>query len=310
MSVCRAATTTAAAAAAAPPPGKDVSAWEPESNTAVGAEGGADGDRTEASYWQEFWNQGKTVIQKESLDPSDSYKKWIPKIMIPRKCLGMPDEEKIYGAWVEVPKLDIVILAPLLMTTVLMYVFMVCCTNETVINMYRLEKWDDYHDDKVGSASIWSGSFLVVGFILLIAWLFSSTRHVVVLTDCRVFYIRVQQAVPWLLKFVPQLRLDVFRHDHEITYGSLMTSPPTLYQRATRAPWSPGTIFMQPGIYGLLRLTRARGNVMNVYQTISQLTKPGKPQFLTEKAIQDAGVSVQICRQYVEENMEKVMDHI
>lgn len=288
---------------------QDTGAWEPESNAAGGSEND-DATQTEAQDWQEFWNQGKTVIQKAALDPNDPYKKWIPKILIPRKCLGMPEEEKILGAWVEVPMLDMVILAPLLITTMLIYVFMIFCPNENVIALYRLNKWDDYHHDKIGSAAIWCGSFFVIGLILVLAWLYSSTRHAVILTDCRIFYIRTQRRVWWLLKFVPQLRLDVFRHDHEITYGSLMTAPPTPYQRATGAPWTPGHIFIQPGIYGLIRLTRGRGNVMNVYQTVSQLTKPGKPQFLTEKAIQDAGVSVQICRQYVEENMEQVMDHI
>ncbi|CAK0899325.1 unnamed protein product, partial [Prorocentrum cordatum] len=283
---------------------QDVSSWEPE--TKAYPEGGVDNVGRESQYWQEFWDQGKTVIHKDSSEQH----RWVPRIVVPRKCLGLAEEEKILGAWVEVPMLDVVVLAPLLITTIIMYVFMVFVKEEIIVSMYRLGYWEDAHDDKVGSAAIWSLGFLVVGFILLLAWLFSSTRHVVVLTDCRVFYIRYQAKVWWLLKFVPQLRLDVFRHDHEITYGSLMTSAPTLYQRATRAPWTPGTVFMQPGIFGLLRLTRGRGNVMNVYQTISQLTKPGKPQFLTEKAIQDAGVSVQVCRQYVEDNMQKVMDHI
>jgi hypothetical protein len=111
-------------------------------------------------------------------------------------------------------------------------------------------------------------------------------------------------------RLVPQLRIDSFRHDHEVTYGSMQTHALNLYQRATMAPWTPGEVYLQPGFYGLLKLHRERGNVLNVYQVVCQLTKPGQKPFIDAKKIEEAGVSFQICAEYVRDNMTRSLGDV
>jgi hypothetical protein len=272
---------------------QDVSCWEPEK------------EQNAAVHWQEFWDQGKTVVQKDAHEKN----KWLSKILIPKLCLGIMEDELIIGAWVEVPQLDLISVLPIFISALLLFAALTN-TDEGIRHFWRLGWWDDTHDDKIGSACVHAIATFVIGFAILCGYIYLSTKHVIILTDVRVIYVRYQAKARLLLKFMPQLRVDNFRHDHDVSYGSFMTSPPTLYQRATRAPWTPGAVFLQPGIFGLLRMDRMRGNVISIYQVISQLTKTGEKQFLSERAIQEAGVSVQICQQYVQDNMEKALDMV
>jgi len=144
---------------------------------------------------------------------------------------------------------------------------------------------------------------LLVGLVGLYVYYFVAQKHAVILTDRRLFYVRYTDRCRTCCMFQPQVRVDIFRHDKGLTYGSMLTNPPSLYIRCAQVPWTPGRVRIQAGFYGVLQLNRQRGNVLNIFQICCQLVD-AKQTVISEKEIRDAGVSYDVCADYVKNNME------
>merc|ERR1711933_252636 len=102
---------------------------------------------------------------------------------------------------------------------------------------------------------------VVLGLFSLYVYYFVAQKHAVILTDRRIFYVRYTDRCRVCCMFQPQVRVDIFRHDKALTYGSMTSNPPSLYIRFAQVPWTPGRVRIQPGFYGVLQLNRQRGNV-------------------------------------------------
>jgi hypothetical protein len=142
-------------------------------------------------------------------------------------------------------------------------------------------------------SQLWGTGSLPIVFGIL-GWI----QHAVILTDRRMFYVRVAQRA-WILKLIgidfgKDLRVDIFRHDREIFFGHLYHTARPLFYRLVRAPWRPGHVFMQVR-FGVLGMSRSHGNALSVFHMVSQLSK--SPQFITRQQIESGGLSWQKCQE-------------
>lgn len=248
-----------------------------------------------STTWDDFFKKSRMVINSEN--------KWVPKIMIPRKCLGIPPEEVVLGAWAERPAITFMLMLPYFTAAVIFWVVW-AVVEHPITNNFGVPEIG-----KFGNATLFACIIIFVAWVVLSITQYISVKHVIILTNLRVFYPRYREKCACLGMFTVQLRLDVFRHDHEISYGQMVTNPPTCYMRLSRVPWTPGKIYIQPGIYGLLQVQRLRGNVLNIYQLVSQLTNYSKP-YINEQDIKDAGISWEHCINNVSDALEKRLSDV
>jgi hypothetical protein len=125
---------------------------------------------------------------------------------------------------------------------------------------------------------------------------FGKTRHAVVVTDRRLFYMRHRRPfVP--LKFLgTDVRIDVFRHDHDIFYGKMLrhklsTPQRIIHQILLREQFLPGSAVLQTK-FGALELWRNHGDIVDVYNLLMSLSRD-IPEFVKDDDLRRQGVNTQ-----------------
>jgi len=124
----------------------------------------------------------------------------------------------------------------------------------------------------------------------------------VIVTDLRIFYVRHRPQCNILCLCGMQLRIDIFRHDCDVFHGRMHSMNASLLHRLAGLRWHPGDVYLQCR-YGMLHLVRARGNALDLFNVISQLTK--FPTFLSREALEAAGVRWDFCQEWVAEKLKR-----
>jgi len=203
--------------------------------------------------WEEFF-------EKDLMAPPDT--RWTSKVKVPRRCLGIPKEEEVLAAWVELP------LLPPPMT---FFEFM--------------------------TGGLWRALLP-----------FGKTRHAVIITEQRIFYVRHRRPSLPIGCLGTDLRIDVFRHDHDVVYGRMDRTKLSfinrlVHQKLLFENFLPGKIQLQTK-FGALELTRQHGDALDVYHLISQLSK-NTAGFISKEAVEKAGVDWAMCQEDVESHLKQ-----
>lgn len=172
--------------------------------------------------------------------------RWTAKVHIPRKCLGIAEDETVIAAWAEMP------LHPLNMTM----------------------------------------TDLLTGGLLYTLLPFGKTRHSVIVTNRRLFYVRYRRPTIPIQALGVSLRIDCFRHDHDVFYGQMLRTKVAfphkmIHQKFLREDWLPGVVAFQ-NKFGALSITRKHGDVQDVYQLICSLSR-NVSTFLTKEMLEAEG---------------------
>jgi len=154
------------------------------------------------------------------------------------------------------------------------------------------------------SMTLWE---FLLGGLWYILLPFGKTQHAVIVTDRRVFYMthrRPSLPIPQILQ--TDLRVDIFRHDHDVFYGRMeRTKVPSLqrlvHQFLLLEWWLPGKVFMQNN-FGVLQLNRAHGDILDVYHVVSQLARVST-QFISKEAVTATGLNWDTCKDTVRKSM-------
>lgn len=232
--------------------------------------------------WVDFFDNCSLT---QSIDGS-----WVnKKVIVPVNCLGMidavdyPDDpraEHIVAAWSESPMLVWSrLLTPICGALLLLFVLIAApqSVSEKPIVLPGLPK---NPLGRVVTALLGAFGILFFGIIFeYMKMVLNGITHAVVVTDQRVFYIRHQAPCIWLCKFGLGLRIDVFRHDRNVTYGKVECRPRSLWQRLTRSPILPGSVLMKVK-FGIVQLDRQYGNIWNVFHVVQQLCAESVAHFL------------------------------
>lgn len=206
--------------------------------------------------WDEFF-------ERDLLALPDT--RWTAKLKVPRRCLGITEDEDVVGAWVELPLLPPALSCWQLMTGGLWYA--------------------------------------------LLPW--GKVRHAVVVTDMRLFYIRHRRPFLPLSFLGTDLRIDVFRHDHDVMYGSMDRTKLNfvnrcIHQQILFEQFLPGQVHMQTK-FGALQINRQHGDAVDVYRLVMKLSR-NTSDFVTHGDITNAGVSWDMCQEEVNKGLVKETD--
>lgn len=203
------------------------------------------------------WNQ---FFHEDLLAPPDT--RWTARLRVPRRCLGIGEEEEVLGAWVELPLLP----PPI---------------------------------------SVWE---FMMGGLWYALLPFGKTRHAIIVTDQRLFYVRHRRpSLP--LKFLgTDLRMDVFRHDHDVIYGrmdrtKLSFANRLVHQKLLFENFLPGRILMQTK-FGALEINRFHGDALDVYHLISRLSR-NTSGFINRQEIEATGVVWERCQEQVRRSLTR-----
>ncbi|CAK0824883.1 unnamed protein product [Prorocentrum cordatum] len=144
---------------------------------------------------------------------------------------------------------------------------------------------------------------ILMGKVWYLLLPFGKTRHAVVVTDRRLFYVRHRRPFLPIKCLGTDLRVDVFRHDHDVTYGKmarhkLNTPQRIIHQILLREMFLPGTAVMQTK-FGAIQFTRNHGDIIDVYNMIMSLSRH-IPEFVTEKDLVENGVVPSACKEIVD----------
>jgi hypothetical protein len=145
---------------------------------------------------------------------------------------------------------------------------------------------------------------LLFGGFLKLILPFGKTRHAIIVTDSRLFYVRhMRPCLP--LKFMgTSLRIDIYRHDHEVIFAKMQRTKVgflnrLVHQIILREQFLPGVIYMQTK-FGVIQFTRAHGDAVDVFHLISRLSASTTSQttssFIDKKAITDSGILWDKCQ--------------
>lgn len=158
--------------------------------------------------------------------------------------------------------------------------------------------------------SLWQ---LVTGGLwhALLPW--GKTRHAVIVTDLRLFYVRHRRPFLPLSILGTDLRVDIFRHDHDVIYGKMVRTRLPFINRLVHEKlfferFLPGKVQMQTQ-FGALELVRGHGEALDVYDLIAGLSR-NTAGFIGRKEIEAAGVSWDTCQHEVKKFMSKLKGNI
>jgi len=210
----------------------------------------------------EDWDQ---FFERDLRTPPAS--RWTSKFKVPKRCLGISEDEKVLAAWLEMP------LIPPAMTMT---------------------------------------DFVLGGFWHVLFPL-GKTHHGVVVTDRRLFYMRHKRPLLPLPMLLTDLRVDVFRHDHDIFYGRMERTKIPSVQRLVHAKllleeWLPGRVYVQ-NRFGVLELNRRHGDIGDVYKVVSQLTRVSH-KFIDKTRFKAAGLHWDNCQAVVGKQMTKKSNNL
>jgi len=134
------------------------------------------------------------------------------------------------------------------------------------------------------------------------------TRHAVVISNRRLFYIRYRRPVAPLWWLGVDLRIDSFRHDHDIFYGHMRRTVlqpihNMVHHIGLRERFTPGIVSLQCK-FGALQITRGHGDVLDVYQLVCQLSR-NTSGFVTQDMLEENGLDWDKCREPLETSLER-----
>jgi len=258
--------------------------------------------------WEDFFNGTDELPAKYMVQADED--KWRPIVNVPCKILGFCPDEKIIGAWSEKPEVSLLMAAPLLLGAFVAWLLMLSLGHDEKLQELAFVQLFGGDMKKWALAdTAMTVTLLFIGLTVMYIYYFVAQKHAVILSDRRIFYVRYRDKCRIMCMYTVQVRVDIFRHDHDLSYGSMLTNPPSLYMRLLQAPWTPGIVRIQPSLYGVVQLNRQRGNVLNVYQSICRMVEAKNP-VVTEKMIQEAGVSWDVCEEYVQSSMEQQLSDV
>lgn len=244
----------------------------------------------ESKDWDDFFSSDNLVLPGAS--------RWSPKVNIPWHCLGLLNGEQVLAAWTETPQVTLVHILPNALGAVLLLFALLFWPTRSESDAFILPGFGEGFGARGLSALTASGIFFIVTMAVLQLCILRSVQHVVIVTNQRIFYVRYRGKCWLLLIFGLDLRVDTFRHDRDVFFGRMNSTNLSIFQRLMRVRWVPGEVFMQVK-FGVLRLSRARGDALDIYNVISQLTR--KPDFLKRAQIEEAGVNWEQCQNWVED---------
>lgn len=228
---------------------------------------------------------------------------YFPRVAVPKRALGILSGEEVYGAWLESPRITIVSLMPVLITSFLVFVlFAFWPADWGTVLLPGMEK---NPLNQVLTALTLSVFALSLGTLLYYIFVIRSTKHAVVITSERVFYLRYRSQCMLFCWFGSGIRVDVFRHDHDVFYTDMNTMAPGLMQKLLKFEWLPGDTYMQC-IWGVIHFKRRFGNAVDVFHCCSQLCK--EPKYMSTEDLIAHGVDVEVCKNAVQSFMEQKHD--
>jgi len=246
----------------------------------------------ESRDWHEFFQTNQLT---EPVGGS-----WTTKtVIVPVRCLGIVDLEKypddvraerVVAAWSEAPRMQWSNLITPICTAVLL-LFVLIVTPESISEEpIVVSGFPENVLGRIATALILAVGIIVSGVVYnYVSMILNGVTHAVIVTDQRLFYIRHQAPCCMLLKFGIGLRVDVFRHDRNITYGRVESQQRSLIQRLMRLTIVPGNVTMQVK-FGIIQLTRTQGNVFNVFNVVQQLCSKSTGDFL-KKGVDEADIA-------------------
>jgi len=244
--------------------------------------------------WDEF-------LENESLVLA-GHRRWMASVKVPARCLGIMHGERIVAAWTETPMVTLMHILPNWLCSMILLFVLICWPHDGASVALVIPGLGSGIVGRVVSALLAS---IVCFFISLGAThlcLFTAVQHVVIVTDLRIFYIRHRPQCSILCLFGMQLRIDIFRHDCDVFHGRMRSMNASLLHRFAGLRWQPGDVYLQCK-YGMLHLVRARGNALDLFNVISQLTKI--PHYLSRQDLEAAGVRWDFCQEWVAEKLKK-----
>jgi len=135
---------------------------------------------------------------------------------------------------------------------------------------------------------------------------FGKTRHAVVVTDHRLLYVR-QRRPSLPLRFLgTNLRIDAFRHDHDVVYGRMDRTKLSflnrlVHQKLLFESFLPGRVLLQTR-FGALEINRDHGDALDVYHLVTELNR-NTAGFIDRGAVEAAGVSWERCQEEVQKSL-------
>jgi hypothetical protein len=228
-------------------------------------------------------------------------------VNIPSRVIGLLRGEKVLAAWDELPQMTFALASPVFIGSGLTWFLLAAYHSDEQLNF--LGNHREWASDLIISVGV-----CLVCLFLLYVWLKISLRHVVIITDRRFIEIRFQEICRLCCTWTIQLRVDMFRHDHNLSYGSFRTLPPSIYARykehVGKGPrWTPGAAVAQCGFFGIVEMSRQRGNIVGVYQILCQLVVC-KGKHVSENDVMAAGVDWNKLQTNVKKNMERVLSDV
>mmetsp|Transcript_129128 Transcript_129128/g.252869 ORF Transcript_129128/g.252869 Transcript_129128/m.252869 type:complete len:401 (+) Transcript_129128:3-1205(+) len=139
------------------------------------------------------------------------------------------------------------------------------------------------------------------------------TRHAVIVTDQRLFYVRYRRPSLPLPFLGVGLRIDCFRHDHDVFCASMARTNPGfvhkhVHKTLLREQFLPGNVALQCR-FGALQLVRAHGDVLDVYELACALSR-NTAEFLPPAALQSNGIDLARCQEIAEKSMTHKSNHL
>jgi len=244
----------------------------------------------EAKDWDEFFATDNLVLP--------GHNRWTSVVNVPWRCLGLLSGESVLAAWTETPQVTLLHVLPNAACAVLLLLALLLWPDRAQADAFLIPGVGTGFGARVLSALAAAVGFFVVSMAVMHLCIFRAVQHVVIVTDLRVFYVRYRGKCLCFCMLGLELRVDQFRHDRDVFFGRMNSTSLSLIQRCTGVTWIPGEAFMQMR-YGMLQLTRARGDILDIYNVISQLTK--KPDFLTRSQLENVGVQWDECQDMIED---------
>jgi len=153
-------------------------------------------------------------------------------------------------------------------------------------------------------------SFLdfVSGGVLYDLLPFGTTRHAVIVTTRRVFYVRYRRPKIPLKFFGVALRVDCFRHDQDVWFGLMFRTKSSflhklIHEKIMREHFLPGVVAFQTR-FGALQIARSHGDAIDVYHLVCQLSK-NTSEFIDPDVLVKNGISWDRCQDKLETSLRK-----
>lgn len=137
---------------------------------------------------------------------------------------------------------------------------------------------------------------------------FGKTRHLIIVTNRRLFYVRYRRPALPLLWLGVDLRVDCFRHDHDVFYAQMdRTKVLFLHRLIHQVLWGecflPGTIALQ-NKFGAIQISRAHGDVLDVYHLVCQLSRD-TAAFIDRNLLQRHGIPWGLCQENLRNSLRR-----